>query len=140
VAEWLGRGLQSLVQQFDSAPRLDFAPERNVSEAVHIAQSSALRSLELACEGKGADHNQDGRDPDERERRRRRYEERRDRSDDNDGRNGSKKKRESELSAHETCVGNPAFMIGNMLVAATPPLGGRQVCRLEFRFRCPRSS
>ena len=55
--------------------------------------AGALGFSELACEGEGADRDQDGRDPDERERCGCRYEERRDRGDDHGGRNGSEKKR-----------------------------------------------
>ena len=61
MAEWLGRGLQSLVQQFDSAPRLDRLSSRRLT-------ARARRMSELSGERGATDGNQHGRDGDQTER------------------------------------------------------------------------
>lgn len=70
VAEWLGRGLQSLVQQFDSAPRLD-----RLSQApARLRKSGASQRSELPREHCAANRNQHGRDSNQTQCDRRRYE------------------------------------------------------------------
>ena len=83
MAEWLGRGLQSLVQQFDSAPRLFSSSERNEALQRLAALGGARRfpclagvcPLELARERHATHGEQDGRNGDQTERDSRRYEE-----------------------------------------------------------------
>ena len=86
MAEWLGRGLQSLVQQFDSAPRLRFG--------------CVAGALELAREREDPECDQGNRDPDEDERNGCRHEQRRYRGDERDDRQRSREEREAELSTH----------------------------------------
>jgi hypothetical protein len=68
VAEWLGRGLQSLVQQFDSAPRLD-------RFLAAVAILGGRKKLELARQYRAPDGDQNGRYGNQAERGGRRYEE-----------------------------------------------------------------
>ena len=49
VAEWLGRGLQSLVQRFESARRLLSASNRLSAQPTSIEGLAALGSWSLAC-------------------------------------------------------------------------------------------
>jgi hypothetical protein len=89
VAEWLGRGLQSLVQQFDSAPRLHALSQSP-------ACSRRPEKLELARERRASGRHQEARNSNQAKRNSCRHEESDDGCRDHESRERSEQNRTTE--------------------------------------------